>query len=192
LLQIDQTIISLDLIEEKFACDLPKCKGMCCFFGDSGAPLEPGEVNILTNIYPKVKPYLRKEGIEAIEKSGPAIIDDDGDHVTPLIEDKECAYTYLEGDIYKCAIERAFIEKKTGFRKPVSCCIFPVRIKKYKNFEGVNYEKWDICKPARELGAKLNIPVYRFLKDPLKRKYGKKWYKKLEMAADEVLKKRTD
>nr|MQY79240.1 DUF3109 family protein [Bacteroidota bacterium] len=87
---------------------------------------------------------------------------------------------------------RAFIEKKTGFRKPVSCCIFPVRVKKYNDFEGINYEKWDICKPARELGAKLNIPVYRFLKDPLKRKYGKKWYKQLEIAADEVLKKRTD
>jgi hypothetical protein len=192
LLQIDRKVISLDIFEEKFACNLPKCKGMCCVFGDSGAPLENSEVNILNNIYPEVKPFLREEGIEAIEKSAPTTIDDDGDFVTPLINNKECAYTYKDGFVFKCALERAYIEKKIGFRKPFSCHLFPIRIRKYGGFEGIIYEKWEICGSARELGAKLNIPVYRFLKDPLIRKYGKKWYKKLEIAADEILKNRTD
>lgn len=182
LIQIGNTIVSLDVIEKQFECDLVKCKGECCVYGDSGAPLEPEERVVLEKIYENIKPFLRAEGIEAIEEIGTSMIDSDGDLVTPLIGKRECAYTLLEEGIYKCAIERAYLKKRILFRKPSSCHLFPVKIKKYSGFEGVNYEQWEICKTARILGEKKAIPVFRFLKDPLIRKFGKKWYRELEKA----------
>jgi len=166
LLEIDHTILSLDLLDQKFACNLTKCKGACCLYGDSG-----------------------EEGIIAIEKQGVFIKDDDGDLVTPLIEGKECAYTYMENGVYRCGIEKAWLQNKISFRKPLSCHLFPVRRKKYPEFEAVNYEKWAICQPARILGKRENMPVYKFLKEALVRVYGKKWYRKLEKTASELDKK---
>lgn len=189
MLNIDNTIVSFDLLEQKFACDISKCKGACCLYGDSGAPLEAEEGNKLKRNFQKIKPYLRKEGIKAIEKQGASIKDGDGDLVTPLIDGKECAYTYMQGDAYRCAIEKAWLEKKIGFRKPLSCHLFPVRIKRYPDFNAVNYEKWAICQPARDLGKAKDIPVYRFLKDALIRANGKKWYGKLEKAVSLLDKK---
>lgn len=191
MLQIDHTIICLDLLEQKFVCDVAKCKGVCCRYGDSGAPLEEDEGENLKKDFQKIKPFLRKEGILAIEEQGTSIKDDDGDLVTPLINRKECVYTYLENCIYKCGIEKAWIEKKIKFRKPESCHLFPVRRKKYPDFEAVNYEKWAICRSARTLGIKKNIPVYKFLNEALVRVYGKKWYMKLEKAANLLDKKQT-
>ena len=189
MLKIENTIISLDLLEEKFVCNTVKCKGACCRYGDSGAPLEENEGKRIEKNLKRILPYLRKEGISAIEKQGAYIKDSDGDWVTPLIEGKECAYTYLEDGIYRCGIEKAWLQNKISFRKPVSCHLFPVRRKKYPEFEAVNYEKWAICQPARELGTKKNMPVYKFLKDPLIRVYGKRWYRKLEKAANLMDKK---
>ena len=183
MLKIDHTIISLDLLDQKFVCNVSKCKGACCRYGDSGAPLEGGEGEKIKKNFKKIKSFLRKEGILAIEAQGVFIKDDDGDLVTPLIDGKECAYTYMEDGIYRCGIEKAWLQKKIKFRKPLSCHLFPVRIKKYPEFEAVNYEKWAICQPARVLGHRENIPVYKFLKDALVRAYGKKWYRKLEKAA---------
>ncbi len=183
MLQIDKTIISLDVIERKFVCDLHACKGSCCIVGDSGAPLEEEELDIIDNIYSIVEPYLTEEGIKAIDEQGCYTIDIEGDYVTPLINQKECAYTIFENGIAKCAIEKAFFDKKIKFRKPISCHLYPIRITKYKRHDAINYEHNKLCSAAVTLGEKLNVPVYKFLKEPLIKKYGQEWYKELEYAA---------
>ncbi len=190
MLQIDNTIISLDVLEEKFACDLSKCKGNCCVYGDSGAPLSKEEADLLEEIYPRIKPYLRAEGIDAIETKGTSMVDSDGDTVTPLISDKECAYTIVENGIFFCGIEKAHANKKISFQKPLSCHLFPVRTKDYSDFSGVNYEKWEICNPALERGKKEDVPAYVFLKSALTRKFGKSWYKRLKFTAEEYKKQK--
>jgi len=188
MLQIDDKIVSLDLFTSKFACNLKKCRGACCVHGDSGAPLEAEETEILNQIYPEVKPFMRKEGIEAIEKQGTSVIDADMDHVTPLVNNKECAYVIFEQGIAKCAIEKAYENKAVTFRKPISCHLYPIRLTKYSKFEAVNYHRWDICNPAIKQGEAENIPIYIYLKEPLIRKYGQKWYDELKVAAPEILK----
>lgn len=184
MIEIDNTLISDDLLERKFVCDLNACKGECCVAGDSGAPLEEDEVDVIKSILPMVKPYMNAEGIAEIEKSGVALIDSDGDLVTPLVDGvKHCAFVIFEKGIAKCSIEKAFYDGKVSFKKPISCHLYPVRITKYKQFDAVNYQEWDVCKPACHCGEKLDVPVFKFLKEPLVRKYGKSWYKKLELAA---------
>lgn len=186
MLSIDHTVISMNLFDKKFCCDLQKCKGSCCRYGDSGAPLEEKEAIILEEIWTEVRAYMRPEGIEAVEEKGTSMVDSDGDTVTPLIGNDECAYALIEDGVFMCAIEKAWSNNKIKFRKPESCHLFPVRIKKYKEFDAVNYEEWKICKPARKLGEELDMPVYKFLKDPLIRVYGKKWYREVEKAAQEI------
>lgn len=187
MLQIDNTILSLDIIEKKFLCDLDKCKGACCVLGDSGAPLKKDEAQLLQVIFPSLKPYLRSEGIEAIEKQGAYVIDSDGDMVTPLVNNKECAYAIFEKGIAKCGIEKAFLDNRIDFQKPVSCHLYPIRVTKYSSFEALNYHQWEICQPARKLGAKKDLAVYSFLKQPLVREYGEDWYKQLELAAKTIV-----
>ena len=189
--QIGNTLISVDIVKENFKCDLRKCKGACCVHGDSGAPLEENELRILKKIFPVIKPYLRNKGLKAIEEQGTYVIDKDKEFVTPLIDNKECAYTNFENGIARCAIELACNDKKISFQKPVSCYLYPVRIKKYNDFDAVNYDKWKICEPARELGNGLNIPVYKFLEDALIYKYGKEWFSKLSLIAANISKIRT-
>ncbi len=179
--QIENQIISLDLIEKHFFCDLKKCRGICCLEGESGAPLEENEIKILEKIFPKIKNYLTEESKEIIEKKGIWVIDEDGDKVTPLINKLECVYTIFENGIIKCAIEKAFLEGKTDFKKPISCYLYPLRITEYKNFDAVNYETWDICKHAIKLGKKKNIKVFQFLKEAIILKYGKNWYDELKL-----------
>jgi hypothetical protein len=186
MIQIGKTIVSLDLLESSFLCDLQKCKGACCVYGDSGAPLEDEETEILNNIYPLLKPYLRNEGIKTIDKNGTSTIDSDGDKVTPLIDGKECAYTYYEGEIVKCAIEKAFKDNVIEFQKPVSCHLYPVRLRRYPEFIAVNYDRIGLCKPAIEKGIHENIQLFIFLKDPLIRKFGIDWYKELKISNDMV------
>ena len=125
MLQIDDTIVSLALIEKRFLCDLPACKGSCCRYGDTGAPLTSEEAAMLEKILPRVQPYLRPEGISAIENQGTSITDHEGELVTPLINNEECAYTVMDNDIYKCGIEMAFNAGAVSFRKPLSCHLFP-------------------------------------------------------------------
>jgi len=185
-LQIGNAIVSLDVIEKKFICDFGKCKGACCVEGDSGAPLDEDEKAILDEIYPDIKEYLTEKGIEEIEKQGTSVIDADGDLVTPIINDKECVYTVFENGLALCGIEKAFLDGKISYRKPISCSLYPIRIQKYPEFDAVNYNKWNICAPARELGFKMGTPVYKFLKEPLIRKYGEDWYKELEYAAENL------
>lgn len=187
MLQIENTILSLDILEKKFLCDLDKCKGACCVLGDSGAPLKDGEAQLLQVIFPSLKPYLRNEGVEAIEKQGAYVIDSDGDMVTPLVNNKECAYAIFENGIAKCGIEKAFLDSRIDFQKPVSCHLYPIRVTKYSSFEALNYHQWEICQPARKLGVKKELPVYVFLKQPLVREYGEDWYKQLELAAKTIV-----
>jgi len=186
MLQIGNAIVSLDVIEKKFICDFGKCKGACCIEGDSGAPLDEDEKAILEEIYPQIKEYLSEKGIAEIEKQGTSVIDFEGDLVTPIINDKECVYTVFENGLALCGIEKAFLDGKISYRKPISCSLYPIRIEKYPEFDAVNYDKWSICAPARELGFKMGTPVYKFLKEPLIRKYGEDWYKELEYAAENL------
>ncbi len=183
MIEIGKSVVSTDLVKEHFTCNLDVCKGACCVSGDSGAPLEEKEAAILEEIYPLIKPYLGEESRASIEKWGTAVIDFENELVTPLNNGKECAYTVFEKGIAKCGIEKAFNDGVISFRKPVSCHLYPVRIKKYKNFDAVNYDRWDICSPATTLGNELKMPVYLFVKNALSRNYGEEWFNLLEVAA---------
>ncbi len=182
---IDKTIVSEDLLDKQFVCALDKCKGACCVAGDSGAPLEWNETEVLENILDEVTPFMTADGISAVHQYGAWVVDSEGDFVTPLIHGvRECAYVFFENDIAMCAIERAYKEGKIDFRKPVSCHLYPVRISAGSGYDAVNYNKWSVCAPACANGKQLGVPVYKFVKDGLIRKYGEAWYEQLEGAAN--------
>ncbi len=183
MIEIDNKVVSSKILEQRFCCDLPRCKGMCCVHGDSGAPLTPDEALTLEQILEKVKPFMSTEGITAVNEQGVALIDNDGDLVTPLINGRECAFAVFEKGIATCAIEKAWTQGKVDFRKPLSCHLYPIRVKEYSNFTALNYHHWDVCAPARELGEKIDLPLYKFLKDALIRAYGEEFYTQLEDAA---------
>lgn len=188
--QLDNTIVSEDLLEKEFVCNLSACKGACCVQGEAGAPLEKAETKKLEAIYQDIKPLLRKQGIEAIEQQGAWITSDFGELETPLVNDQECAYVIFdENGVTKCGIEEAYNRGFTDFRKPISCHLYPVRVKSYTSFAAVNYHKWDICDDACQLGKTLQVPVYQFVKEALTRKFGKQWYQNLENAAKDYQKK---
>ena len=177
---VDNAVISDDIKEQFFVCDLNKCKGACCIEGDLGAPLEESELKELEDAYEVVKPYLSAEGIAAIEKEGLYIKDFEGDYSTTTIGGKECAFAiYDEKGVLKCGIEQAYFDGKTTFRKPVSCHLYPIRITKYDHYDALNYDRWDICSAACSLGERLGVPVYKFLKEALIRKYGEVWFAEL-------------
>ncbi|MGC9373935.1 MAG: DUF3109 family protein [Bacteroidales bacterium] len=185
MIQIGNCIVSTELLDEKFVCDLEKCKGHCCVEGESGAPLEPGEEKLIEENFKGFKTFLRPASIEAIEKNGFSVMDKDNELVTPLLNGKECVYAIFENGIAKCGIEKAFFAGKSKFRKPISCHLYPVRIKKlFDDVDGLNYHFWNVCDPARDLGQKKNVFAYEFLKDALVRKYGQDWYNELKEAAE--------
>lgn len=187
MIQIDDKLISEDIFTEEFVCNLTKCKGACCVEGDVGAPLDKDERAILDEIYPKVKPYLTPEGIKAIEEQGTWTTDpSDGDFVTPMVEGAECVYvTYDERGITKCGIEKAYEDGAVDWQKPISCHLYPIRATEYRTFTALNYHEWPICNDACTLGKELQVPVYKFLKTPIIRKYGEEFYSTLSDAADE-------
>ena len=186
MIQIDDKLISEDLFSEEFVCNLAKCKGICCVEGDAGAPLDKDETKILDEIYPKIKSYLRPEGIQAIEEQGTYTLDFEGDLVTPLVNNAECAYVIFDEKGYtKCAIEKAYEDGVIDWQKPISCHLYPIRITEYSNFSAINYHEWDICSDACTLGKELGVKVYQFLKKPLIRKYGEEFYQTLSEAAEE-------
>lgn len=187
MIEIGRTILSRDVFEKHFLCNILKCKGACCIEGDSGAPLTDEEAIIIEKEYPTFEEYLPKNHKHEVAKQGFSLIDSDGDLVTPLVNNRQCAYSfYDEKKVLKCAIEKAHFEGKLEFRKPVSCHLFPLRITEYKRFDAVNYEQLDICKPGRECGKSEKLPLYQFLKEPLIRKYGEEWYKEVEIAAEHL------
>jgi hypothetical protein len=179
MIKLDHTLISDDLKSVQFVCNLEKCKGACCVEGDAGAPLEEEEISVLEDYIDEIKPYMLEAGIREVENIGVFDYDADGKFVTPLVNGRECAFVYFENGITRCAIEKAFQEKKIPFAKPISCHLYPVRIHHLKMGDGVNYHKWHICNKALENGEKLKVPLYRFLEEALIRKYGRSWYNKL-------------
>ena len=183
--QLGKTIVSEDIIDKDFVCNLSACKGACCIDGDAGAPLDVEETQILKEIYPKVKPLLREEGINAIEAQGTHITTDFGDLETPLIDGADCAYVIFdEKQTALCGIEEAYNQGKISWKKPVSCHLYPIRVKEYSEFSAVNYDKWDICDAACTLGKELQVPVYKFVKEALIRKFGEDWYAELEKVVE--------
>lgn len=188
MIAIDNKLISDDIVEARFVCDLNKCKGGCCEDGDAGAPLENGELEELRQCFDKVKPYMTAEGIKEIERQGKYIFDHEFGWVTPTVGGSICAYGFRdESGIIKCAIEKAYLEGKISWKKPISCHLFPIRITKSKedpDLEYVNYEpREDLCRAACSLGKKLKVPVYQFLKEAITRKYGEEFYETLEATA---------
>ncbi len=189
MIHLGKALISEDIIEKEFVCNLSKCKGICCIEGESGAPLNEEETTILDQIYETVKPYMRSEGICAIEKQGKHIIDHEGDYVTPLVDGVECTYVvFEENGTASCAIEKAYNDGKIDWKKPISCHLYPIRVTDYSEFTAVNYHRWPICNDACSLGKELQVPVYQFTKESLIRKFGQDWYDELCLIAEEYLK----
>lgn len=181
MIQIKDTVVSEELLERKFVCNLNACKGACCVEGDAGAPLNEDELEELENVFEVVKPYLSQKNIEALEQDL-YTIDGDGEYVTQLVNDAECAFVFFdEKGITKCSIEQAYLDGKTAFKKPISCHLFPVRLTKYKSFTAVNYAYWNICDDACDLGEELGVKTYQFLKEPLIRNFGEEWFNELKL-----------
>lgn len=185
MIEIDNVLLSDEVVKAQFVCDLIKCKGGCCEDGDAGAPLTDDETEILNNIYDTVKPYLTEEGIREIEKKGRYYYDKEFGWVTPTVDSKICAYGYRDNKgIIKCGIEQAYRDGKVEWKKPISCHLYPIKTKKTRTYELVNYEpRQSLCKPACTLGKKLQVPVYSFLKEALIRKYGEDFYEVLDQIA---------
>lgn len=187
MIEIEDKIVSSELFEQCFSCDLRRCRGMCCVEGDAGAPLEAGEIDALERDLDAIRPYMKPAGIEAVGRQGVFTVDTDGDYVTPLIGGRECAFSVEEGGTVYCAIEKAWRAGKTAFRKPVSCHLYPIRTARFSNGTiGLNYHRWDICRDAEIRGRCRGIPVYRSLKTALVRAFGESFYQRLE-AADRLL-----
>jgi hypothetical protein len=183
MIEIGKALVSLDVLREKFCCDLPACLGSCCVHGDAGAPLTATEAGDLEDFQEKLAPFLSEEGLLAILDLGAFVPDTDGEIVTPLINNRECAYTRFREGVAFCAIEDAWNQQAVPFHKPVSCHLYPIRIKEYEAYDAVNYDVWDICGPARRKGAVEGVPVYLFVREALIRKYGEAWFEQLDYAA---------
>jgi Protein of unknown function (DUF3109). len=185
MIAIDHVLLSDEVVEEQFVCDLNACKGGCCVDGDCGAPLTEEETHIIAEIYPIIKPDLKSEYIAEIEKQGTHTTDDEFGFVTPTVNGGICVYAFTdEVGIVKCAIEKAWREGKVAFQKPISCHLYPIRVKEMPGYEAVNYEpRKKMCKPACKLGKQLKVPVYKFLEGPIKRKYGQEFYEALDAVA---------
>jgi hypothetical protein len=187
MIAIDNVLISEDVIESKFVCDLHKCKGGCCEDGDAGAPLDKAERKILDENFNIIKPYLTKEGLSEIERQGKYLYDREFGWVTPTVEGKICAYGFRDAHgIIKCGIEQAYNDGKLNWKKPISCHLYPIKVSKSKEYINVNYEPREVlCRPACTLGKKLKLPVYQFLKEAIVRKFGTEFYTTLHQIAVE-------
>jgi Fe-S-cluster containining protein len=187
MIAIENVLISDEVIEAKFVCDLDKCKGGCCEDGDAGAPLEKEERKILDKYFDVIKPYLTKEGLAEIQSQGRYLYDREFGWVTPTVGGKICAYGFRDDKgIIKCGIEQAYNDSKLPWKKPISCHLYPIKISKRKEYTNLNYEPRDVlCNPACALGKKLKVPVYQFLKEAIVRKFGEEFYAALHQVAVE-------
>ena len=187
LVEIGDKIVSTQVFERKFVCDLNACKGACCIEGDAGAPLTIEEVSIIEDDLDAIKPYMREEGLKAVEEQGVFYMDQDNEPVTTLVNGAECAFVYFDDQgITKCSIEQAHKDGKTDFKKPISCHLYPIRVKQFNDFKALNYDHWKICSPACACGEELNVPVYKFLKEPLIRAFGAPFFEELEVVNKEL------
>lgn len=182
---IDNVLVSEELLAEQFVCDLSKCKGGCCVEGDCGAPLTQAEAHAIEDAYPVLRDLLAPRARQLVEAEGAYTFDDEFGLVTPVLEEGICAYGfYDENGIVKCAIEQKFREGELPFNKPVSCHLFPIRVTENGDFIALNYEpRPGLCKPACKLGKSLKVPVYRFLRDPIVRRFGTDFYEALDATA---------
>lgn len=189
ILQVGNVLVSPDIFTEKFCCDLSACKGQCCVEGDAGAPVGEDEVLEIEDALDTVWPSLSASAQSVIDRQGVAYIDSEGDLVTSIVGGKDCVFTCYENGVCLCALERACRRGQTSWPKPISCALYPIREKYFGNgLYGINYHRWDVCREAVRKGRELNLPVYRFLKDPLIRRFGKEWYDELCGVADELRK----
>ena len=187
LIELKDKVVSTQIFERKFVCDLNACKGACCIEGDSGAPLTLEEIDLIEDDLEEIKPYMRPEGIAAVEKTGVFYMDQENEPVTTLINGGECAIVYFDDQgITKCSIEQAHRDGKTAFKKPISCHLYPIRVKKYNDFTALAYNEWHICSPACACGEKLDVPVFRFLKEPIIRAFGEAFFNELEIVDQEI------
>jgi len=187
ILQVENVLVSPDILTEKFCCDLDACKGQCCIEGDAGAPVTLDEIGEIENVLDTVWDDLSATAQSVIDKQGVAYTDRDGDLVTSIVGGKDCVFTCYEGGICLCALDRAFRNKKTSWAKPVSCALYPIREKKFgDDLYGINYHRWNVCREAVKKGRELNIHIYEFLKEPLIRRFGKEWYDKLCTLAEQL------
>jgi len=187
IIEIGDKLVSTEIFEKEFVCNLGACKGICCVKGDDGAPLTMEEVNLIEDHIDQIKPYMTPEGIEQVDARGVFYMDRENEPVTALNKGKECSFvTQGEDGIYKCSIEQAYREEAITFNKPLSCHLYPIRVKNYRSFKSLNYDRWPICKDACTLGENLKVPVYKFLKEPLTRAFGAPFYEELETVAAEL------
>lgn len=189
MLEIEGKIISLEVLEKKFCCNMQECAGTCCVQGDYGAPLEEGEAEQIEEFFPVFKKYMPRRSVSVVKRSGFSVPDIENVQTTPLVKGGECVFTYFEGRTARCAIEKAYLNNMIPFRKPISCHLYPIRIKKYKEFEAVNFHNWHVCYSAHRFGEEKNIRLIDFLKEALIRKYGQGWYDMLVYAAENIGKK---
>lgn len=183
---IQDTIVSLDILEKEFCCDLALCRGACCIEGDAGAPLTEEEERKLQEILPLLLPDMTKEARQVVEEHGLSYFDPSGERVTQIVNGKDCVFARTDhnGWCY-CLIEKAYNAGKIDFKKPISCHLYPIRLSEHPTFTAVEYHRWDICHCARVLGKKQHIPLYRFLREPLIRRFGQEWYNELCLTAEE-------
>ena len=207
IIEIKDTLVSMHIITEEFCCDLEACKGKCCIIGDAGAPVSMDEVMELENVLDEVWDDLSASAQAVIDKQGVAYTDQEGDLVTSIVNGKDCVFTYYDDltlslpdanggerqctipNCCLCATEKAFRAGRTSWCKPISCALYPIRVKELKNgLTALNYHQWDICADGRRKGRELHMPVYKFLREPLIRRFGQEWYDELCLVAEEVKK----
>ena len=187
--EIKDTLVSLDLAERFFCCDLSQCLGQCCIDGDAGAPITEAERDTIDSLLPAIEDELLPSARERIAEAGTSYLDPDGDLVTQIVDGRNCVYTcYAPGGVCLCAIEKACSQGRTGgFRKPSSCALYPVRLTRYPTFTAVNYHRWKVCRSAEQNGRRLGIRLYQFLRGPLTEYFGQEWYDELCMACEAYL-----
>lgn len=184
---LGDTLVSLEIFDNEFVCNLSDCKGACCVEGDYGAPLSAGEVSTIQKYIENIKPYMNEKGKRLLAKKGFSEEDPDGDLVTTCVSGRDCVFAIDENGVYKCAIEKAYENGDIDFRKPSSCHLYPIRLNQVGGYTALNYSRWDICSAACTLGKELKVPVYKFLKDALIARFGQEWYAELELVAQEYL-----
>ncbi len=188
MIEIMGTLVSLDLFKVFFCCDLERCHGICCVEGDAGAPVDMEEIGLLEEAYEVVQDELTQKAQEKVEREGVVYPDKDGDLVTQIVDGKDCVFVKHDGGCAFCAIDSAYRCGQFHWQKPISCALYPVRLSKVGGMVAVNVHKWDVCQPARELGRRLQLPVYQFLKEPLIRRFGQAWWDECDTAARELKK----
>lgn len=187
MIEVDGKIVSTDILNTPFLCDLKACKGACCVEGTGGAPLAEDEIAVLEREYDNYSRYMSPIGRKIVERNGFMVVDGIDEYSTPLIDGADCVFAFHEDGVAYCAIERAYMRGECQFRKPVSCHLYPIRVKRFRNGTvGLNYNRWDICSSALECGRKCGVPMYRMLKDAITRAFGEEFYEALGEAEEYI------